>query len=152
MNESEHFTLYSANQQWEKVKTKLKWYKHWKTVFLNIEQIWCKTNVENLSIFAATLSITSGQIKNKRRRDLKNVITKTLEEKLDDEERTEEQKCEVFKQILENLNYYTDDTTTGNSNQPKEDSTQKHCDTTTVGEHESVTTLTWAESKNMFAS
>ena len=76
-------------------------------------------NVENLSIFAATLSITSDQIKNKRRRDLKNVITKTLEEKLDDEERTEEQKCEVFKEILENLNYYTDDTTTGNSNQPK---------------------------------
>ena len=42
-------------------------------------------NVENLSIFAATLSITSDQIKNKRRRDLKNVITKTLEEKLDEE-------------------------------------------------------------------
>ena len=57
-------------------------------------------------MFAATLSITSEQIKNKSRRDLKYVITKTLEEKLDDEKRTEEQKCGVFKQILEDLNYY----------------------------------------------
>ena len=63
------------------------------------------------------------------------MITKTLEEKLDDEERTEEQKCEVFKQILEDLNYYNDETNTGNSNQPKEDSTQKHGDTATVGGH-----------------
>ena len=61
------------------------------------------------------------------------MITKTLEKKLDDEERSEEQSCEVFKQILEDLNYYNDDTTTGNSNQ---DSTQKHGDTITVGEHD----------------
>ena len=88
-----------------------------------------------LSLFAATLSITSKQIKSKSRRDLKYVITKTLEEKVDDEERKEEQKCEVFKQILEDLIYF-DDTTTGNSNQTKEDSTQKHGDTTTVGEHD----------------
>ena len=64
------------------------------------------------------------------------MITKTLEKKLDDEERSEEQSCEVFKQILEDLNYYNDDTTTGNSNRPKEDSTQKHRDTITVGEHD----------------
>ena len=75
-------------------------------------------------------------MKNKSRKDLKYVTAKTLEEKLDDEERTAKQKCEVFKQILEYLNYYKDDTTTGNSNQPKEDSTQKHGDTTTVGEHD----------------
>ena len=48
------------------------------------------------------------------------MITKTLEEKLDDEERTEEQKCEVFKQILEVLNYYNDETNTDNSNQLKQ--------------------------------
>ena len=87
-------------------------------------------------MFAATLSITSKQIKNKSRRHLNYVITKTLEKKLDDEERSEEQSCEVFKQILEDLNYYNDDTTTGNSNRPKEDSTQKHGDTITVGEHD----------------
>ena len=81
-------------------------------------------------------------MKNKSRRDLKYVITKTLEEKLDDEERTEEQKCEVLKQILEDLNYYNDDTTTGNSKQPKRDSTQKHDDTTTVGEQAEITDQT----------
>ena len=48
-------------------------------------------NADKLSLFAATLSITSGQIKDKSRRDLKYVITKTLKEKLDDEERTEKQ-------------------------------------------------------------
>ena len=36
---------------------------------------------------------------------------------------------------MEDLIYF-DDTTTGNSNQTKEDSTQKHGDTTTVGEHD----------------
>ena len=52
------------------------------------------------------------------------MIIKTLEEKLDYEERTESQKCAVFKQILEDLNYCNDDTITGNSNQAKEDSTE----------------------------
>ena len=92
--------------------------------FFNIEQILCKImNADKLSLFAATLSITSEQVKSKSRRDLKYVITKTLKEKLDDEERTEKQQYEVFKQLLEDLNYYNDDITTGNSNQPKEDST-----------------------------
>ena len=36
---------------------------------------------------------------------------------------------------MEDLIYF-DDTTTGNSNQTKEDSTQKHGDTTTVSEHD----------------
>ena len=89
-------------------------------------------------MFAATLSITNKQIKNKSRRDLKYVITKTLGEKLYDKERSEEQYCEVFKQILEDLNYYNDDTTTGNNNQPKEDSTQKHGDTKTVSKHDQI--------------
>ena len=37
--------------------------------------------------------------------------------------------------------YYSDDATTGNNNQPKEDSTQKHGhgDTTAVGEHDQTT-------------
>ena len=91
-------------------------------------------NADKLSLFTAKLSVTSEEMKNKSRIDLKYVITKALEEKLEDEERTEEPKCEVFKQILEDLNYYNDDTTTGNSNQPKKDSTQKRSDTTTVCE------------------
>ena len=106
-DESEHFTLYSANQQREKIKTKLEMAETSEDcLFFNIEKILRKINADKLSLFAATLSITSEQIKNKSRRDLKYVITKTLEEKLDDEKRTEEQKCGVFKQILEDLNYY----------------------------------------------
>ena len=38
----------------------------------------------------------------------------------------------AFKQVLEDLNYYNDETNTGNSNQPKMDSTKKHGDTTRV--------------------
>ena len=104
--------------------------------FFNIEQILCEMNTEKWSLFAATLSINSEQIKNKSRRELKYVITKTLEEKLDDEKRTQEQKCEVFENFLEDLNYYNDETNTGNTNQPKEDSTKKHGDTTRIDEYD----------------
>ena len=104
--------------------------------FFNIEQILCKMNTEKWSLFAATLPINSEQIKNKSRRELKYVITKTLEEKLDDEKRTQEQKCEVFENFLEDLNYYNDETNTGNTNQPKEDSTKKYGDTTRVDEYD----------------
>ena len=97
-NESEHFILYSTNHQREKVKIRND--TNVGRLFFNIEQVLCKINAEKLNLFTATLSITSEQIKNISRGDLKYVITKTLEEKLDDEERTEEQKCEVFKQIL----------------------------------------------------
>ena len=65
-------------------------------------------NAQKLGLFAATLLIDNEQIKNKGRRELKYVITKTLEEKLEDEERTEEQKSEVFTQILEDF-YYLED-------------------------------------------
>ena len=33
------------------------------------------------------------------------VINKTLEEKLDEEKTTDEHKCKIFDQILEDLNY-----------------------------------------------
>ena len=36
--------------------------------------------------------------------------------------REQKSKCEVFKQILEDLNYYNDETNTGYSNQSKVDS------------------------------
>ena len=42
--------------------------------------------------------------------------------KRDDEERTEEQQCKVFKQILEDLNYDNNDKNTWSSIQPKNDS------------------------------
>ena len=46
----------------------MKWHKHQKTVFFNIEQILCKMNTEKLSLFPATLSVNSEEIKNKIRR------------------------------------------------------------------------------------
>ena len=59
-----------------------------------------------MKIFAATLSIDC-QIKNKTKRELKYVIIKT-EEKLDDEDKTNIEKSTVFKQIIEDLNFYND--------------------------------------------
>ena len=96
LNGSAHFNLYSANKQQEKVKTKLELAQTLEDGVFNIEQILRKMNAQKLSLFVATLSINSEQSKNKSRGDLKYVITKTLEEKLDDEERTEEQKCKVL--------------------------------------------------------
>ena len=58
-DESEHFTLYSANHQREKVKVKLKMAQTSEDCFFNIEQILCKMKVDKLSLFAAMLSITS---------------------------------------------------------------------------------------------
>ena len=47
--------------------------------------------------------------------------------------KNEEQKYEVFKRILEDLNYFNGDTNTRNNNQPK-NITHNYGDTT-VGEH-----------------
>ena len=66
-------------------------------------------NAQKISLSPTTVLIDSEQIKNKSNRNFKYAVTKNLEEKLDDEERTEEQKCEVLKKIWENLNYYTDE-------------------------------------------
>ena len=66
-------------------------------------------NAQKISLSPKTVLIDSEQIKNKSNRNFKYAVTKNLEEKLDDKERTEEQKCEVLKKIWENLNYYTDE-------------------------------------------
>ena len=66
-------------------------------------------NAQKISLSPTTVLIDSEQIKNKSNRNFKYAVTKNLEEKLDDKERTEEQKCEVLKKIWENLNYYTDE-------------------------------------------
>ena len=68
-NESEHFILYSGNQQAKKVKTKLEMTQTSEDCFfLNFEQI---LNAHKLSLFAAMLSINSVPTKNKSRRVLK---------------------------------------------------------------------------------
>ena len=92
-------------------------------------------NAQKISLSPTTVLIVSEQIKNKSNRNFKYAVTKNLEEKLDEEERTEEQKCEVLKKNWEDLNYYNDDTNTRNTNQLKKDDTENHGDTT-VSEHD----------------
>ena len=92
-------------------------------------------NAQKISLSPTTVLIVSEQIKNKSNRNFKYAVTKNLEEKLDEEERTEEQKCEVLKKNWEDLNYYNDDTNTRNTNQLKKDDTENNGDTT-VSEHD----------------
>ena len=92
-------------------------------------------NAQKISLSPTTVLIVSEQIKNKSNRNFKYAVTKNLEEKLDEEERTEEQKCEVLKKNWEDLNYYNDDTNTRNTNQLKKDDKENHGDTT-VSEHD----------------
>ena len=92
-------------------------------------------NAQKISLSPTTVLIVSEQIKNKSNRNFKYAVTKNLEEKLDEEERTEEQKCEVLKKNWEDLNYYNDDTNTRNTKQLKKDDKENHGDTT-VSEHD----------------
>ena len=53
-------------------------------------------DVEKLKLFAATLGIVGEQIKtSKGRRDLRYIIIKVLERKLDEERNTDEEKCDI---------------------------------------------------------
>ena len=56
-------------------------------------------NAQKISLSPTTVLIVREQIKNKSNRNFKYAVTKNLEEKLDEEERTEEQKCEVLGKI-----------------------------------------------------
>ena len=47
-------------------------------------------NAQKISLSPTTVLIVSEQIKNKSNRNFKYAVTKNLEEKLDEEERTEE--------------------------------------------------------------
>ena len=62
-------------------------------LFYKVEELLRKQNVEKLRLFAATLGIDGEQIKSsKGRRDLKYIIIKVLEGKLDGEKKTDEEK------------------------------------------------------------
>ena len=70
---------------------------------------------------AATLGIDGEQIKSsKGRRDLKYIIIKVLEGKLDGEKKTDEEKCDIFKHMIEDLELYNGDHETAQVHQ-KED-------------------------------
>ena len=67
----------------------------------------CEQDVEKLKLFAATLAIDGEQITTSTgKRDLKYIIMKVLEEKLDEEGKTDEGKCDIFKHMIEDLKFY----------------------------------------------
>ena len=73
-------------------------------LFFKAEELLCKQDVEKLKLFAAPLGIDGDQIKaSKGRRDRKYIIIKVLEEKLDEEGKTDEEKCDIFKHMIEDL-------------------------------------------------
>ena len=75
--------------------------------FFEVEELLCKQDVEKLKLFAATLGIDGELIKtSKGRRDLKYIIIKVLEGKLDEEGKTDEEKCDLFKHMIEDLKFY----------------------------------------------
>ena len=73
-------------------------------LFFKVEALLCKQDKEKLKLFAATLGIDGEQIKaSKGRRDLKYIIIKVLNGKLDEEGKTDEEKCDIFKHMIEDL-------------------------------------------------
>ena len=79
-------------------------------LFFKVEELLCKQDVEKLKLLAAMLGIDGEQIKtSKGRKDLKYIIIKVLEGKLDEEGKTEEEKCDIFKHIIEDLKFYNGD-------------------------------------------
>ena len=87
-------------------------------LFFKVEERLCKQNIEKLKLFAATLGIDGEQIKtSKGRRDLKYIIIKVLEGKLDQEGKTDEEKCDIFKRIIEDLKFCNGDHETTRADQ-----------------------------------
>ena len=79
-------------------------------LFFKVEELLCKQDAEKLKLFAAPLGIDGDQIKaSKGRKDRKYIIIKVLEEKLDEEGKTDEEKCDIFKHMIEDLKFYNGD-------------------------------------------
>ena len=90
-------------------------------LFFKVEGLLCKQDVEKLKLLAAIFRIDGEQIKtSKGRSDLKYIIVKVLEGKLDEEEKTDEEKCGIFKHMIEDLKFYNGDHETAQADQ-KED-------------------------------
>ena len=87
-------------------------------MFFKVKEFLCRQDIEKPKLFAATLGIDGEQIKtSKSRRDLKYIIVKVLEEKLDEEEKTDEEKCNIFKHMIEDLKFYNGDHETTQADQ-----------------------------------
>ena len=76
-----------------------------------------KQDVEKLKLFGATLGINDDEQSKKRKgiSDLKFIIIKALEVK------TDEEKCNTFKHMLEDLNFYNEDHETAQADQKKDE-------------------------------
>ena len=79
-------------------------------LFFKVEEFLGKQNVEELKLFAATLDIDGEQIKtSKGRTDLKYIVIKEMEGKLDKKGKTDEDKCNIFKHIIEGSTFSNGD-------------------------------------------
>ena len=76
-----------------------------------------KQDVEKLKLFGATLGINDDEQSKTRKgiSDLKFIIIKALEVK------TDEEKCNTFKHMLEDLNFYNEDHETAQADQKKDE-------------------------------
>ena len=71
-------------------------------LFFKVEGLLCKHNVGKLKLFTATFGIDGEQIKaSEGSTDLKYIIIKVLEGKLDEEGKADEEKCDMFKHMIE---------------------------------------------------
>ena len=87
-------------------------------LFFKVEELLCKQDVQKLKLFAAMLGIDGEQIKtSKGRKDLKYIIIKVLEGNLDEKGKTDEEKCDIFKHIIEDLKFYYGDHETTQTDQ-----------------------------------
>ena len=75
-------------------------------LFFKVEELLSKQDVQKLKLFAAILCIDGEQIKKSRgRRDVKFIIIKVLEGKLGEEGKTDKQKCDILKQMIEDFKF-----------------------------------------------
>ena len=81
-----------------------------KELFFKVEELLCKQDVQKLKLFAAILGIDGEPIKKSRgRRDVNYSVIKVLEGKLDEEGKTDKQKCDLLKQMIEDFKFCNGD-------------------------------------------
>ena len=85
-------------------------------LFLKIEELLCKQDTEKLKFFTGTLDGEEIKI-SKGRRDLKSTIIKVLDGKLDKKEKTDEENCDIFKHMTEDLKFFSRDYETTQADQ-----------------------------------
>ena len=73
-------------------------------LFFKVKELLSKQDVEKLNLLTVTLGIDGEQIKpSKGRKYLKYIVIKVLEGKLDEEGKTDEEKYDIFKHMIEDL-------------------------------------------------